>query len=453
MAEPSSAARRLAVLGALLVLAHAAHGSRALPLERVRGAALLLSSAPAPSGQPGIPVTAAAWLGVSVASGSQALLAFAALPTALPARTRRAIAAAATLAVLIAFDALLAALGRRAAARAELSPRRAGARESLADAAQSLAMVAAGWASASAASMARVDASQSHLERVALCGAAACACAMRSIRPPTALHTLLPFAALLAHSYVDILRRMRGVWSCERSVSYVSVCAFASGVAAVACLAALAAERRCLRRAARDGTPRSTHSAQLVGLEPVAVLAVVAQLAWTATCLGTWALARAPAFGFALVASSVSATEVGVHALRRADGGDDRPHSAADADVRAVWPVVAAMLRACTRVLLALAAWRALWFAGTPAAPGARSPASRLQRHFLSLVLTFGASFASGAARADAWQAVGSVSMAVLVIARTIADSLFNESPLVLAGGVGLLLGGALVGALVAFGT
>lgn len=416
-------------------------------------------------------------MGVSVAAGSQALLVFAALPRALPAPARRTVAAVLTLLVLVAFDALLGVLGGQAAVQTALS-----------NAAQSLAIAAAGWSGQSAASIAYPDASTSFLERVAVGGAALCAAVLRSVGgTPLTSHLLLPFVALLAHGYAHILRHFES-WSYESSLSYTSVCTFVSVIASALLLAALYAQRRAAsatpgraRAYAQPahvvGTPGRARAcaqpAHVVGLEPTALLAVVAQLVWTALSLGTWALAPAPAFGFALVAIAMSATELGVYALSTA--GAPPAHTAL------WWQEMEELLLALSYGLHVIALWRALWLpearvGGEPPSPVERrffggielaqpeafaAPAeagaggrqrSRLERHFLSLVLTFIATAGTAAVRGESGRAIGSTCAVLLVIGRTLVESIWYDNPLVLAGAAGLLLGGALISALIVYG-
>mmetsp|Transcript_20087 Transcript_20087/g.47162 ORF Transcript_20087/g.47162 Transcript_20087/m.47162 type:complete len:297 (-) Transcript_20087:748-1638(-) len=245
----------------------------------------------------------AAWLGVSVAAGSQALIVFSALPVTISAKVRRAVSAFVTLAVLVAFNGLTTRFEpvpvRTRKQKVAVSP---SIHALLGEAASLLAIVAAGWASASTMHIGWTSASASELERTAVAGTVVAAALFRAASRQQVAGTLVvPFAAFLAHSYAYLLRLM-GSTSAEgyqRAVSYVSVSAFVSGLVSVTCLAALAAERR---RCARCQRP------QLPGIEPITELAVFAQLVWTFICLATWALSRAPPFGFALVASALTGT-------------------------------------------------------------------------------------------------------------------------------------------------
>lgn len=450
--------RRIAASALLLLLARPSLGRTPPPPLRPASSCAPLGLADRTKS---LETRAAAWMGVSVAAGSQALLVFAALPRALPAPARRTVAAVLTLLVLVVFDALLGVLGGQAAVQTALS-----------GAAQSLAIAAAGWSGQSVASIAYPDASTSFLERVAVGGAALCAAVLRSVgSTPLTSHLLLPFVALLAHGYAHILRHFES-WSYESSVSYASVCTFVSGIASALLLAALYAQRRAA--SATPGRARAcAQPAHVVGLEPTALLAVVAQLVWTALSLGTWALAPAPAFGFALVAIAMSATELGVYALSTA--------GAPPAYTELWWQGMEELLLAFNCGLHVIALWRALWLpearvGGEPPSPVERrffggieltqpeafaAPAeagaggrqrSRLERHFLSLVLTFIATAGTAALRGESGRAIGSTCAVLLVIGRTLVESIWYDNPLVLAGAAGLLLGGALISAIIVYG-
>ena len=112
--------------------------------------------------------------------------------------------------------------------------------------------------------------------------------------------------------------------------------------------------------------------------------------------------------------------------------------------------------------LFSLAAWRALWFdeevrdaSGRAwrsgpvqrerAAALRRSRINRLERHFYSLVGSFGLWGATGAALGRTWPLFLGGAGVVVTIGRVLIDSLFGE-PLVLAGVLGLAAGLSLLG-------
>jgi hypothetical protein len=453
--SPRNMGVRRTILAALL-LCGSTHGERPklrLARDRVALEPFVPAASVHPSTATSMTVRAAAWLGCVVASGSQALLVFAALPVAMAPQLRRAIAAVLTLFSLLSIDALAAWMASRPTRAPSRRRRLERVPAALAEAAQALAICAAGWSVASALS--NVRASRSDCERAALVGGALCAAALRALREPLPVHLVLPFAGCLAHSFAHILRLMRSTWSAEASVSYLSACAFVSGITTASAVAALTRQRK------------RTDGGTLVGLGAVADLAITSQLIWTTLCLATWAFAPAPAFGFALIAAATTVSEFAFNAhVRELPAADP---------ARASWVAMSDTLHSLSLVNVALASWRAFWLPETSAAQQASNAAqsasqferyffwaaaqplgagparSRLERHFVSLIFTFACSAGSGAARADATLAIGSIGAVVLIVGRTVVESLFYESPLVLAGGIGLLIGVALLGALVVF--
>lgn len=486
---------------ALLLISLPAADARPPRLNRGRGAAPPLGET-SPPRVAAMPVRSAAWIGVSTAAGSQALLAFAALPRTLPRPTRDAITAMITFMVLLTFDAMICRSSGHATAvgRARIgSAIGARTRAALATASQATAIVAAGWACASVASVVFPGASAQRVKLMAGAGGmVASGTALRALREPITEHLLVPFVGVLAFLYDAIFRQMGAPslaldsWASLSHTSAVcSVCAFATGLVCAACLAGLVIERRSIRaaacaaprrrRAAPTGAKRNPlirlgEGSPIVGLEPVAQLALCAQLFWTAGCLLVWSFSTAPPFGFALLATATCATRLGVHELAKAG-----PVPAQSAATSKFWAASARQLSLSTSVLLVLASWRAFWFPEPAAKPaeaveaappfawalkgdarkqaaedarassGGRA-ASRLERHFLGLVLTFVATAGSGAFLGDERQAIGSICAVVLTICRTLVESIFHDNKLALGGALGLLLGGALLGSLIATG-
>lgn len=429
-----AAACVLAVLAGSEVRPPALHRSGSSP-STVPGASTLASAAAAarheraPSAAPSLPVVVAVYLAIAMASSSFALVIFGALPRTMPGTHRRAISAGAVLAALLALERIVHDVSR-ASGRAVLGV--------LSACMQAASLCAAGWASWALTALSPAAKQYYLLELAAVVGSAALAALQRAARAPIGAHVVVPFCAFLGAQYVHVLRLVRSL-SDSMLVSVVSGCCFAAGATSLAAILALAHARR-------------GGGAEPPGVELVVQLSLLAQAGWATACLGTWTFSRAPALGFALVATSTSAVELALRLLppsrRRSAGG-----AAPDASVSPVQSLTLPMedaeklLHQLNFWLAGLALWRALWFpeACSGAQPGSRGRCadqpSRLERHFLSLLVCLSTHAVVGAYRADVWQTALGMVAVMLVIARTLVESMLFDNPLFFAGLVGLLAG------------
>ncbi|KAL1503588.1 hypothetical protein AB1Y20_012066 [Prymnesium parvum] len=362
-------------------------------------------------------------LAAALTCASAALLSLAFTPS-LPLPTRSLLASSASLAIAAALERL--APSRRAAAV-------------LSEVSQALAIVSAGWLAFSSAWAAGVGSVASPhrrtpLEIAMLSGVALAAAACAALRPPSAAHTLVPAAALLcvihAHPYLSARRALSGallpIWA-----AVVGLCVATPSIAFLS-----------LHRAGAYSS--------MLGAASVAALATSISLGWVFLSLLLWTFSNCPSWGLAAIGLLLPALELNLRHLLRLQVATLRDHA-----THHTLPFLGffggASYACCNlaRWLTLIASWRACWFDESHPSENrnwygaaAEVHAGRLERHFYSLLCAFGLTGLSSAALGRQAEAAACAGMAMLTIARVIISSLFWTEPLLLAGVLGLILGG-----------
>ena len=176
---------------------------------------------------------------------------------------------------------------------------------------------------------------------------------------------------------------------------------------------------------------------RLRGTREIVVLACLVHLLWSSATLVTWTTGNVDpldSWWLAAAAASLYANEVLLHVLLH-------PRVLMRADP--LLDGVAAQYKWQGRWLASLAAFRAV----------SKVPVEKVfERHYYSLVATFGLWSASSAALGRQWSAALGGGMLLLVIGHVLVGSLYGE-PLVLVGALGLGCGLLMLGLVLRFGS
>ena len=329
---------------------------------------------------------------------------------------------------------------------------------------QALSIAASGWSFFSAMWHSVYGAVQTPgckplLNACAVVGCTACAAAFARVRPASRAQTSVPFAAalMMLHLHLLVTPDLEVPKLAPMAICSSAFVLSALGLDVLAQRAAYAGREAVRggdeRREAQHGVGGLDGSvgghapdsggrcggrwARVRGTEDMILSGVIVNLIWTGLTLGKWSFSRAPTWGFAAIAASLSITQL---ALGAAHGA--LPHAAQPA--RAYFHTFEqGWYMRLANWLALLGAWRTFSpdehsSSGLSAEPGKR------ERHFFSLLGAFTFWGLTSAASGRHVSSVLAMIMVLSVVFKTAVASLFGE-PLLMAGLLGLTGGTAML--------
>lgn len=266
-------------------------------------------------------------------------------------------------------------------------------------------------------------------------------------RPPSLSHTILPFASamIMQHLHLIVTPDVQEYRLAPLALSSALVALVAFGV----------------EHLVHQG---SGYFAGVRGSETVVVIALCANIFWTLLTLSKWTFLEAPYWGFATVAVALFTVQVVLHSKAQADSVKHQveveswarswDEATNERHLLSSFPPMPPWRVTFSRVYEVLAWWlgllaghRAVWV-GDEGLMGHLSPSGRLERHFYSLVITFGLWSATSASQSKLLTASLAAGMVAVTIGLTLYGSMFGGEPLLRAGALGLMCGATLLAGL-----
>ena len=379
----------------------------------------------------GSTLVAMTWMAASVCIGSIGLMIQSVVPEswARPA-TRTLAAGLATFAAAAAMEMVVSALAKGAESRRSRQASMLAVRlRTLSCSLQALAMASASFAMMAEAWRQTGKALVRPMSLAAAPGAALMAgfYAWR-LRTPSAVHGWVPFSTLLISAHAFFYDLMFSTTLKNRE--YGSFMAAFSVYNALVAIFAL----RCLAlKGGAVGATKNFFFSKIPGIGAIASISVAVDFLWVFSTLVFWSF-RSINMRWGLGVVAVVANVLEIAGARCAD-----VNSKDDTVCQRLGALTASIFEPCSFMAFNQATYRAFWFDSQSAGH------NRMQKHFLSILMTYAAFSITGAFRGHAMRTFAGTAGVTALLVKALYVSFYATEPLAFAGFVGLCFGLGLV--------